>query len=91
MRKVFPYVLSALVATSFSQVASAQGVSTQQAGDQNEAAQSGERNQKQKPKATRKPSTQQSGDRNETVQSGDRSAGGGSSARSSSPATPLPR
>ena len=82
MRKVFPYFLSAVVTASFSQLASAQGVSTQQAGDQNEAAQSGDRDQKQKQKQKRNA---------KTAQSGDRSAGGGSSARNSSPATPLPR
>jgi hypothetical protein len=104
MRKLFPYFLSAVVTASFSQLASAQGVSTQQAGDQNERAQSGEPEQKQKQKRNADskrprsdaqgrsgPSTQQSGDQNETAQSGDRSAGGGSSARNPSPVTPLPR
>jgi hypothetical protein len=85
MRKVFPYFLSAVVTASFSQLASAQGVPKQPAADQKEAAQPDDR--KPNPKATSKRS--RSGAR--TAQSGDRNAGGGSSARNPSPATPLPR
>jgi hypothetical protein len=71
MRKLFPYFLSAVVTASFSQLASAQGVSTQQAGDQNQAAQSGERTNSSTQGRTG-PNTQQAGDQNEAAQSGDR-------------------